>query len=364
MKKAFFLVILFIPFATILAQAPDFVPGYTVIFEDHFEQDPVGDLPAKWSTSGEGKVVSLDRLPGKWFRISQPTSVSPELAQALPGNCTIEFDLYLKNTTGIAPQVMFGLTTLSDVSSGDVYRNNIWVKCVGYNEAGSVQFGKTIQDLGNKEFRLSGFVGRKLHVSISVNNTRFRVWLDKEKVVDLPKLLTDEYRNNFFVACSEIVPASEEGVYFSNVRIASGDADARSLLVKQLLEQGSVVTNNITFDPNTNNVSPQAVPFLDTLGQTMVNNPTMNIQVNGADLGTGTPTIGSNIPASGSASTMQDMVKVKVDKMKSYLVEKFNIGTDRIVTGITTKVQEKAEKLRNSKTGQKITGFLTEIIKL
>jgi len=302
MKKTFFFVILIFSITSALAQAPDFVPGYNVIFEDHFEPDPVGDLPAKWSTSGDGKVVTLDRLPGKWFKISQPTSVSPELAQALPENCTIEFDLYLKNTTGIAPQIMFGLTTLSDVSSGDVYRNNIWVKCAGYNEGGSVQFGKTIQDLGNRDFRLSGFVGRKLHVSISVNNTRFRVWMDKEKVVDLPKLLTGEYRNNFFIACSEIVPSAEEGVYFSNVRIASGDADARSLLVKQLLEQGSVVTNDITFNPNTNNVSSQAVPILDTLGQTMVNNPTMNIQLNGADLGTGTQTMGNNIPANDDPS--------------------------------------------------------------
>lgn len=348
--------------AQLASGGSDFIPGANVFFEDRFDLDPVGDLPAKWSTSGDGEVVTLDRLPGKWFRITQPTAVSPELTEALPENCTIEFDLYLKNTSGISPHIMFGLTSLSDVSAGDVYRQHIWVVMRGYQD-NLVEYGKTIQDLGSKTFRVSGYVGRKLHVSIAINKTRFRVYLDKQKVVDLPKLLTDEYRNNFFIASSTVVPAAEEGVYFSNVRIASGEADARSLLVKQLLEQGSVVTNEINFAPQTNELTPQSQPLLDTLGQALLADPNLNIQINGGEQ---LPADPSAVPANNNTGNMlsDEAIKQRVDKIKEYLINKFNLGVDRVVAGVSKKIRGKVEELKNSKTGGKIRGFLTEIVKL
>ena len=238
MKKYLQIIMALLFFAgSMAAQTSDFIPGATVIFEDRFELDPVGDFPAKWSTSGDGEIVVFDNAEGKWLKISQPTAVSPELKKALPENCTIEFDLYLKNTTGVAPIIMFGLTSLSDVAAGDVYRKNIFVQLHGYNEAGSIVYGKNIQDLGTKNnFPIGGYIGRVLHISISINKTRFRVYFDQQKVVDLPKLLTPEYRNNFFVASSTVLPSPEEGVYISNIRIAAGEADARSLLIKQFLK--------------------------------------------------------------------------------------------------------------------------------
>jgi hypothetical protein len=340
------------------AQTFDFLPGANVIFEDKFELDAVGDLPAKWSTSGDGEVVTLDRAQGKWFKITQPTAVSPELTEALPENCTIEFDLYLKNTTGIAPQVMFGLTALSDVAAGDVYRKHIWVVLRGYNENSIVEYGKTIQDIGSKNFSLSGYVGRKLHISIAINKTRFRVYLDKQKLVDLPKLLTAEYRNNFFIASSPVIPSPEEGIYFSNIRIASGEADARSVLIRQLFEQGSVVTSGINFNPQTNEMTQESFPVLDTLGQALVADPNLSIQINGTEQYTGM-TAGST----GGAKN-EERVKEKVEKMKTYLIDKFNVGANRIVTGVTGKIKNKAAAMKKSKTGAKIKGFLTEIVKL
>src|SRR5688572_20420292 len=168
MKKILQLSVLLFFTAVAYAQT-DFVPGYNVIFQDDFGRDPVGDFPARWNTSGEGQVVQLDGVDGKWLKISQPTAVSPELKKALPENCTIEFDIYLKSTTGVAPHVMFGLTSLSNVAIGDVYRRRISVKLEHYNESGSISYGKNIQELGEKKFPLEGYVERTMHVSISLN---------------------------------------------------------------------------------------------------------------------------------------------------------------------------------------------------
>jgi OOP family OmpA-OmpF porin len=341
----------------------DFVPGYNVIFQDKFEMDPVGDLPAKWNTSGSGEVVMIDNE--KWLKVPMPSAVSPVMKKALPENCTIEFDVYMKPTSGVAPHIMFGLTSLSNVSTGDVYRRYLSLKLEGYNERGHLVVAKNIDDLLHKDFSLEGYVERPLHVSISINGPRFRVYLDDQKVVDLPKAMTPDYRKNFFFACSPVGPAPEESAYISNIRIASGDADARSLLIKQLMEQGSVMTNEIQFNPQTNQLTPASQPLLDQLGQTLQQNPDMNIQVNSVQEAPATEGyMPSEIPVAvekGSSIINTAAVKTKADKIKAYLVNKFKIKKDRILTDARVKVTEAAAK---SKTAGKARQLLTEIVKL
>src|SRR5690606_12458731 len=245
-------IVLFISISITHAQGADFVQGWNVIFEDNFERDPIGDFPAKWNASQGGEVVELENVPGKWLKLKTPAAVSPELLKALPENCKIEFDVYLHKTTGTAPHIMFGLTSLSDLSSGNVYRNHLSVKLMRYNQKGTISYQKNHVNLGNLDFALQGSVGRILHVSMSVNKARWRVYLDEEKIIDFPNALTAEYRKNFFIASSVVLPIAEQGIYISNVRIGAGEADARSLLVKQLMEEGYASTNAIGFNSKTN----------------------------------------------------------------------------------------------------------------
>lgn len=360
MKKLLsFLPLLLLSLTSLHAQVFDFVQGGNVIFEDRFQQDPVGDLPARWNTNTGGSVVELDGHDGKWFRLAGGMVVVPELKKKLPEDCTIEFDLVID--PGACP-VIFGMTPIANPVGNNIYYKKIFV--ILQHEAGypDVVFGKDVNDLGNKGgFDMSGYIGRELHVSISVNKTRFRVWLDETKVVDLPKVLTPEYRNNFFVGGGEMC-GKEEGIYISNIRIAAGEADARRLLIKQLLEQGSVVTSDINFAPqaqeNAPVFTPETIPFLDTLGQAMVSDPNLNIQINGME------TFPMSEQGGAPSSNLESAAKAKVDKIKNYLVEKFNLGVDRVFTGASKKVKSKLEEVRNSKAGAKVRGFLTEIIKL
>jgi len=357
MKKLLVL-LAFLPVIVLRAKAQsDFVPGYNTIFEDNFQLDALGDFPARWSTNGSGAVVMLDDAEGKWLRINQPTAVSPELKKRLPENCTIEFDLYLKSTTGVAPLVMFGLTSLSDVAAGQVYRNHISVKLHGYNKtSGSVIYAKNIEKLGETRYALQGYMNRVLHVAISINKTRWRVYLDGNKVVDLPKLLTPEFRNNFFIASAVISPAPQEGVYISNVRIAEGDVDARSVLIKQLMEQGRVVTGDIQFSQETNEITAESQPAIDQLGQALVQNPEMKIQINGMN-----EVENGASPAAQGSLLNKKMLKERAETIKAYLVETFKIEASRIVTDAKTKAITAADKNKGTR---KAKNFLTEIIKL
>ena len=354
MKNRFLSLLFLCVCATSLyAQPADFIPGYNVIFQDNFELDAIGDFPAKWSTNGSGEVVTLDEADGRWMKIMMPTAVSPELRKKLPENYTIEFDLFLKGTTGVAPVVTFGLTTLSDVSNGNVYRSSIGFRMHRYNTSNAtVMHVKNMQKLGERKFDLQGYINRVMRVSIAVNKTRLRIYLDEEKVLDLPKLLTPEYRNNFFIASTTVMPDPTEGVYVSNVRIAEGDVDARSLLVKQLLEEGRALTGDIQFNER-NEITPESQPYIDQLGQALQQHPEMNIQINGLPM-----------PDDGTAkklSLKKDALKQRAEKIKAYLVAKFQLEKARIVADATTKAVTAADR---SKLPGKAKQYLTEIIRL
>jgi len=344
------------------AQGADFVQGAQVIFQDQFASDPVGDLPAQWSSSGDGEVVKIGRTQNNWFHFTSPTSVSPELNAALPENFTIEFDLFLKPTSGVAPIIMFGLTGISDVASSDVYRNNIFVKITGYNEGNNAQvvYGKNIDDIGSKTANaITSSIGRSLHVSLSVNGSRFRVYFGSQKLIDMPKIVTQAFLGNFFIAAPTVIPAPEEGVYISNVRIASGDADARSLLINQLLEQGSATTTEISFDPQNNNLQSTSYPLLDTLGTAMVNDPNLNIQINGADANMQN----NYYPASATGKKLQELAQQKVDKIKQYLIDKFNLGVERVMASASQKIMDTTGQIENGKAAKKLKGFITQFVK-
>lgn len=363
------------------SQPQDFVPGANIIFEDNFSQDPLGDLPAKWNTSAGGEVVQLDGFDGKWFKVSSGTYINPELKKKLPIDFTVEFDLVLKDES--CP-VFAGVTPIASVVGGKVWYKKIFVQLQHMAGYPDVVFGKDVTDLGSKtDFSVEGAIGRITHVSMSVNQTRFRVWLDDTKVVDLPKVVTPDYHNNIFIMGGEVIPAPQEGIYISNMRIAAGEADARRLLIKQLYEQGSVVTTDVQFTPNTNTLTPESLPSLDNLGQAMQTDPNLNIQLNSLPA---TAADAANIPGydpnaqpssypdanatfgtgtAGNQIINKEALKAKADKIKAYLMDKFKVAANRIITDAKQKLSTKVNQVIDTNKGlTKAKNFLLEIVKL
>ena len=367
MKKYALLFVAFVFSFLTNAQGPDFVAGANLIFEDNFSIDPVGDLPAKWNSSSSGQVVELDGFPGKWFKISSGTYVNPDLKKKLPMDFTVEFDLVIKDESS---PLFTGVTPLSDLSGGKIGYKKIFVTLQRMTGYPNVVFGKDVQDLGSKtDFSMDGYVDRILHVSISVNQTRFRVWLDETKVVDLPKVVPPDYHNNFFIGAGEVIPAPQEGIYFSNVRIAAGEADARRLLIKQLYEQGAVVTSDVQFAANNNQLTPESLPALDNLGQAMQTDTSLNIQLNGmpptAVEGNGGNSESNTENNNGNQVVSKETLKAKAEKIKAYLTSKYKVAANRILTDGKQKASQKINKIIDGNKGlTKAKSFLLEIVKL
>jgi hypothetical protein len=263
----------------------DFVPGAKVIFEEHFEKDALGDFPAQWNTNGSGKIVTIEGVPGKWLNIEHGSVVNPVMNKALPENSTIEFDLFLQASGERSiPIIQFGLTPVKDILKQDLYYlDKFYVTIARYNERDGKQIEYGLKDpIGSKnEFDLPAYTNKVLHVSMAINKTRVRVYFDKVKLIDLPRALIPEMRNNFYFTNVQVVPASELGVLVTNLRIASAETDARSLLIKQLMEEGKAVTNDILFDVNSDVIKPESYPVINQFGDALKNNPSLKIKITG-----------------------------------------------------------------------------------
>lgn len=305
--------------------ASDFVPGSTIIFSDDFSKDAIGDFPAQWNTNGSGAIVTIDGLKGKWLSVVHNSVINPALNKALPENATIEFDLLLKaNGVQSTPFIQFGLTPVQDILKEDLfYSNRFFINLHRYAERDgqTLEYGLKNDVVGNKsDFPLTQYANKVLHVAIALNKTRIRFYLDGNKIIDLPKALTTDMRNNFFLNNNYVVPASEIPMFISNIRIASGDVDARSLLIKQLMEEGKAVTNDILFDVNSDVIKPESFPIIKQIGDALVANPTLKIKIIG------------HTDSDGSDADNLKLSQKRAAAVKLYLTENFAVAGSRIQT--------------------------------
>lgn len=332
----------------------DFVPGGNVLFEDHFEKDAEGDFPARWNTNGSGKIVTIDGIAGKWLSVVHNSVINPVIDKALPENCTIEFDLFLQSDgQHTTPFIQFGLTQVRDILKEDMgYKDRFFMNISRYTEEDgkTIDYGLKMDVVGNKsDFPITSYANKVLHVSIAVNKTRIRIYFGDTKLIDLPRALTPVMRNNFFMNNNYIIPASELGMLVGNVRIASSEVDARSLLIKQLMEEGRAVTNDILFDVNSDVIKKESYAIVNQFGDAMAKNPGLRIKITG------------HTDSDGADAANLTLSQKRAAAVKKYITGNYSIDASRIETDGRGELQPVAP---NTTTDGKAKNRRVEFVKL
>ncbi len=239
----------------------DFIPGEKVIFYEDFSQDAIGDFPALWNTNGSGEVVTTNLFPGNWlqFKPKSYTAIWTDQLLNLPENYTIEFDIiptagnegngmagYMirlykcKNERAwdggaIPGDAGFSFTT-------EYYGTPRYRAYINEPESEHIDFSGSNDDEGNKQK-----INQKYHVSIWVQKTRLRLYLNENKLFDLPRAISTTSKFNRF--------RIDDGAgLISNIRIAVGAPDIRN----KLMTEGKLVTYGIYFDVNKDVVKPES----------------------------------------------------------------------------------------------------------
>ncbi len=312
----------------------DFVPGETVLYYESFEGESIGELPTGWNTTGTGAVVTLQQYPGNWIKLSQDATFITDNKASFGNEFTIEFDLLLDFQTEGA---FFPVVTTGFLSSGafaandnailqDIYANALAGVDLNLQpeDGSSVRFAS--YKLGNdylvnsyKPYGAMDTLARKvMHVSMQAQKERLRIWVNQDKIYDLPRAIPagSNFNQLFFSVTSSSYDNDKAGVYITNIKVAKGLPDTRH----QLIDNGVFSTTGILFDVNKATVRPESYGVLKEIAGILQQHPAVQILVVG------------HTDADGPETTNQALSEKRAAAVKMFLQTQFGIEHSRMTT--------------------------------
>ncbi|WP_270087842.1 OmpA family protein [Sphingobacterium sp. SYP-B4668] len=311
----------------------DFIPGDTVLYANDFSTEALGELPAGWNSSRSSVIVSLENIPGKWLRLAQNSVSLTDNEKLLGSDFTVEFDLVMDiDFKGwLPPSLQFGLLASGTESSSS---NKLLVDPKGIksfymevsplSDAGNIILESHIGYIRHfhsppdRNTIVKSWYGRPVHVAIQGQRERLRIWVDGEKLFDVPKGIAKEGTMNqlFFRLGSSPYKDDQIGVFIGDVKIAKGAVDTR----RRLLEEGRFATTGILFETASASIKPESAGVLRSIASVLEQDPAISLNVVGHTDGIGDE--GSNL----SLSTR------RAEAVKDWLVNKAGVSNERLKT--------------------------------
>lgn len=299
----------------------DFEPGNVVIFEDNFKRDNPGDFPAKWDTNGSGEMVTVNGE--KWFNIAVDAKTFPHISQPLPNNYTIEFDLLTehltKDNTNVSSSLYLYLESAPKFESGSSYMhtNISFLQYGGESWTNVIKYANGREEIKNsirKDYKDE--INGKSRISISVNGPRLRMWVNEEKIVDVPRLVPDG--NLYFKMEPRFLNSNKKNnrIFIRNFRIAKTGKDNRS----KLLSEGILSTNAILFKTASSTISGGGEDILKEVGEVMQSVPDIKILIVG------------HTDSDGGTEANLKLSQDRAEAVKMALVTQYDIKFSRIQT--------------------------------
>jgi OOP family OmpA-OmpF porin len=301
----------------------DFVPGSNVLLADDFAQDAIGQFPLKWYTRSKGEIITLNNAKGKWLRVYPGTFVSPVVP--IGENATIEFDLIMnwpKAGGYMVPAISFALYdrgNKGEILSYDYrLKNCLKFSIAPYRSEAAIQltsYENVARKLESDKYKVANFenkVGSPIHVAISIQKERVRIWIDQEKVFDLPQAAPlNGNLNQLKIDMSTSNYSNDQlGYYVSNFRFAEGSSDQRS----KLLTTGKLETSGILFAHNSAEVKSDNQGIIKEVAVAMTENPELKVKIIGHTDAVGKPEANLVLSAKRAESVREALVKTyKID---------------------------------------------------
>ena len=309
----------------------DFVPGDKIIAYEDFSATNVGDFPLKWNTNATAEVVTLNNKPGKWFKINKESVFHPEFITNLPENFTLEFDLGVNPGWNSLPFVLNITNFKSPSEFTDYYHYVSWkgvhavhmefqpAKIDQRPGSSKVLAGKDGNHTVNKDVDFKVWdngAANFAHISIWRQKERLRVYLNGEKIWDIPHVFDSLTKYNAVTMAMQGSYNLDDYYVLGNIRLAVGAPDTRN----KMIAQGKFVTRGILFNPNTDSLQVQSFGALKDISNVLKENPNMKFKIIG------------HTDADGDDKFNADLSKRRAIAVKNFLVKEFGINPDNLET--------------------------------
>jgi outer membrane protein OmpA-like peptidoglycan-associated protein len=298
----------------------DFVPGEKIIVFEDFMQDAIGDFPAKWNTNSSGEIVTVEGKQGRWLKMTKGVYM-PDFIDSLPQDFTLEFDVLVNaraHSWGIDP-VLAELSNRDDPPHWDQSKNYLNVNLLPQAEGGGQSFYYR-EKAGNGEasptVKTNCFtdITRPVHVAMWRQKERLRIYMNEDKVFDIPKAFDPQAKLNAFLF--SLISVGEWNFFASNLRLAVGAPDTR----KKILEQNKWVTHGILFDVNSDNIKSESYGTLKEMANVLKEYGDLKVKIVG------------HTDADGKDADNLDLSKRRAAAVKVALSKEFGIDESRMET--------------------------------
>lgn len=299
----------------------DYVPGDKLMFFDDFAYDFVGDFPSKWNTNGGGEVVTLGDSPEKWLELISGYRMYyiPDVPQ-LPEEYTVEFDLM---TVGVDNKTSSNAILRIELSNDDKFQEGSNFVHSSISVCQYTPVGVTMESRINNKRDIYSTVKADLreevlnrpHISIAVNKQRFRLWVNEEKHIDIPRIVPTGAILNTLKFHVYGFKDGIERLFISNLKVAEGGVDLR----RKLISEGKVSTNGILFDSGSANIQPQSMGIIRQISQVLQQETSMNLKIVG------------HTDADGSNESNLSLSQKRAEAVKEALVSVYGISSDRLI---------------------------------
>lgn len=270
----------------------DFEPGQKQIGFDDFSTTNVGDFPLGWNTNSSAEIVTLDDSDQKWLSMTKDGFFLPEFIKDLPENCTVEFDVFTRYVSNNILAYSFYINSVESPKKdldNKYIQNGIyfgWQPVVGSASYFLYENGEEVSK--NEGLKVNGFLNKNAEnpivakVSIWRQKSRLRVYVNEDKILDLPQAFDSKLNYNSFKFGATYMNYSngrdqDDEFMISNIRYAVAGEDTRS----KLIIEGRFVTNGILFDVNSDNIKPESGTVLKEIAATLQENPTVKVKIIG-----------------------------------------------------------------------------------
>jgi len=310
----------------------DFVPGEKIVYAEDFSQDVVGEFPSKWNTNGSGEVVTVEGQPGKWLKLIEGTKYESAYNTKFPENYTVEFDVLVdfKDDQSV-PYIKVHLE--SDKPASDPLPQVVAISLApngGINVEGSgdgiyyeSRNGKGYPITEGKKqlyhtFHTYNHKNTPVHVALWVQKQRIRVWINQDKMYDLPKGLAENMglKKLAFETTNYGGGPSNYSYLISNIKIAIAPPDTRN----KLMTEGSWSTTGILFDINSDKIKPASYGTLKEIATVLSENTDIKVKIIG------------HTDSDGDDAKNLDLSKRRAAAVRTALSKEFNIDASRLET--------------------------------
>lgn len=301
----------------------DFLPGDKILAFDDFKQDALGDLPAKWNSTGGAEIVKVNGSDFNWVQLTGSDAFfSPQYTANMPDNCTVDFDMIVTFNQESNWYQRFYIEIISSAVlkatsekaympsntgvSFEVEPRSKEVKATSYLKGETLIESKSLYAKLNTK--------KVIHVSIMRQQQRLKIYFDEKKVFDLPQGLSiaPNYYLRFGTFVQDEGDSETTKMYVGNLRYAVGKPDMRN----KLLTEGKLVTRGILFDSGSAVIKPQSVGVLKEIASILNDNPGLKVKIVG------------HTDSDGDNTKNLQLSEQRAMAIKTALVNEFNVNED------------------------------------